>query len=184
MKNAMSFLRKSLSVNYAPNSVATEINSAIPGFEEEDFLAWVEERFGKFQKSWNKGALEELHPFETKKMFEMHNLYFAEAKEKSIPIRMAPVSVKSAKISNFYNKQEVYEIVVHISGSVRSDSEGQNREECGYYLTFEKEKYGKQLAICPYCTAPVNENETRCEYCHTNFPNAMDQWLLAKIDKV
>lgn len=184
MRKTIDFFRSAGGMNNRQNKFSLEINSVIPGFEEEDFLAWAEDRFGKFQKSWNKGAIEELHPFETEKMFEMQNLYFAEANARGIEIGMDAVSVKDSKITEFFNKKDRYEIVVQVNGSVKNNNGVQLKEDCQYYLTFEKEKTGKSLSVCPCCTAPVTLNATCCEYCHTNFPNAMDQWFLAKIDRV
>jgi len=184
MRRKMDFLKNIVGKNNIINTYVGDINSVIPGFEEEDFLAWAEDRFGKFQKSWNKGAVEELHPFETEKLFEMQNLYFSEAKQKGFEMGMDTVSVKDSKIIDFFDKKDRYEIVVQVNGSVKGNIGEQTKEECQYYLSFEKEKHGRSLTVCPCCTAPVDANAAHCVYCHTNFPNAMDQWLLAKIDKI
>ncbi|MBP3284187.1 MAG: TIM44-like domain-containing protein [Clostridia bacterium] len=161
-----------------------EIRKAIPDFEEEDFLAWAEERFTKFRKSWNKGAMEELHPFETEQLFELQTLYLREAKEKGIETEMEEVSVKESGITAFSNKRDKYELVVCVKANKKGNmvEDGTEDEPCHYYLTFEKEKQDRMGSVCPCCTAPVSLNATHCEYCHTNFPAAMDRWMLAKID--
>jgi len=182
MRKTMQFLKNMVGVGEAEDNFVAEIKAEIPGFEAEDFLAWVEDRFGKFQKSWSKGAIEELHPFETEQLYEMQKMYFEEAREKGIAIKADAVSVKSLGINNFTNNKDKYEIGVCLQANARKSSN--NADLVGpsyYYLVFEKEKYSN-LATCPSCTAPVMANVMSCDYCHTKFPLAMDRWKLAKID--
>ena len=180
MKKTMQFLKNIVGVNNSEEAFWKEIKSEIPEFEAEDFLAWVEDRFGKFQQSWSKGAIEELHPFETESLFEMHRMYFNEANKKGISTKLDGVSVKSLEINTFKNTREKYEIGVCLQANSRNSKDFV--EPNYYYLLFEKEKQNRSLVTCPCCTAPVKENLTRCDYCHTKFPLAMDQWKLAKIE--
>jgi len=168
-----------------------DIRAAIPDFEEEDFLAWVTGRFVKFQKAWSKGAIEEIHPFETENLFEMHNMQLTELKQKNISNIIEGISVKETDIVSFSNKKDIYEIVVHVRATMSNyfvEHDAPNAldsmtpsESFNYYLTFEKQKKNKALTICPACTAPVSPSKNHCEYCRTVFPEAMDQWLLAKM---
>lgn len=177
-------------INGETSDFGAEIKKEISDFEEEDFLAWAVDRFVKFQKSWSKGALEELHPFETEKLFEIHKMQLEELKNKGILNLVEGISVKEYDIVSFVNQSDKYEVVVHIRANMRnyfvepnnSEQVSAFPESFNYYLLFEKQKQNKSLSLCPCCTAPINLNLSYCEYCHTNFPKAMDQWLLAKIE--
>lgn len=171
---------------------AKEMKIAIPGFEEEDFLEWVSDRFVKFQKSWSKGAIEEIHPFETDRLFEMHSMQLAELKQKNVSNYIDGISVKEVNLVGFSNKLDSYEAVVHVKANLRNYFIDQNNlseaysmnlaEPFHYYLTFEKKKHNRKLAMCPACTAPLLPNADHCEYCHLHFPDAMDQWMLAQME--
>jgi len=186
MRKTMQFLKNIVGVSdeldNTDGKLGQKIKTVITGFEEEDFLAWVEDRFGKFQKSWNKAAIEELHPFETESLFEMHKMYFNEAKEKGIITKLEGGSIKSLEINRFVNMANKYEIGVCLQTNTRGRVSTMDCVEPSYYyLLFEKEKCN-YLPTCPCCTAPVLDNSETCDYCHTKFPIAMNGWKLAKIE--
>ncbi|MBR3255511.1 MAG: Tim44 domain-containing protein [Clostridia bacterium] len=197
-------LRETLRNIKTPEQIAKEIKEKDELFNEEEILAWAKDLFVKLQQAWTKRDWNEIRPFETNELFELHKNQLQGYIDNGTVNVMDRICINYARLFsyNIIGEKEYLTIEINsrmkdyiIDEKTRKVVKGNTYTEYKntYRLRFErklgvKTKEGTMklnTVECPKCGAPLDITLAgKCNYCNSIVTTGEYNWCLAELDRV
>ena len=189
-----------------PDQKAVEkIKKIDPGFDEQKFIAKVNNMFIQLQNAWTKKEWRSIRPFETDELFSMHERQLQSYINNKTTNVIDKITIFDTEIVGF--RQDAVNDIVDVLIKARFndyvvDDEtgkvivGDPHQE--FFMTYNwklirkkgvktktQESGTLRTDLCPQCGAPVSINATgECEYCRSVVTKGDYDWVLSEIELI
>lgn len=179
--------------------VCESIQAVDENFSADDFKQKASECFVTLQKAWTERKWENIRPFETDALFNMHNIQLQEYINNHQINVVERINVRRTRIMKFQTDGDMEILGVRLDARMRdyvTDENGnvidgnKNKDIYNsYYMEFIRKKgvkteKGKEVSVtnCPNCGAPTSITSTgRCEYCDSLITTGNFSWVLNEL---
>lgn len=163
-----------------------------PSFSKSEFKQMAYSYLKLIIEANYTGITNKLKNIETKELYNEHSKQIAQSEIESIFPKTNHLSTLYSFITNYSieeNKEILgYKITINVSNYQNTETPEENKEintYISYYMEFLRniEHNAKKVTDhnCPHCTAPIDVNKDKCEFCG-NIINIMNnEWKLRKI---
>jgi len=186
------------------NNNLDKLKEVDPHFDEQKFIAKVNNMFIQLQDAWTKKEWRSIRPFETDNLFSMHERQLQRYIDSKTTNVVDNISVFNTEIIN-YSRDAVNDIIdvmiqARFNDYVIDDTtgrviKGNPNEE--FFMTYNWRMIRKigvltepnenitRCDSCPQCGAPIAINATGvCDYCQSVVSKGDYNWVLSEIELI
>lgn len=183
------------------SEVVARIKANDPNFSQEEMISYANEVWLTLQEAWEKKTWQQVRPFESNTLFNIHNRQLQEFIDNHMTNYLNKQNIRSTILAN-YHQDENHDILdVKLDASLLDYTLD---DESGRLLEGSKEQYvhrsyhlqfirkigsktnninGTNVTNCPNCGAPTQVTSSgQCEYCKSVITNGDYGWVLNKYE--
>lgn len=183
------------------NEVVAQIKANDPDFSQAEMISYVNEVWLALQEAWEKKEWQQVRPFESNTLFNIHNRQLQEFIDNHMTNYLNKQNIRSTILASYHQDANHDILDVKLDASLLDytldDESGKLLEGSkdqyvyrSYHLQFIRKigsktncDSGTNVTNCPNCGAPTQVTSSgQCEYCKSVITNGDYGWVLNKYE--